>query len=295
VVSTEEDVLAGSKSSYYPVELSEVVRHMMKVPGRYAVVGLPCVCKAIRNAQIIIPKLDRRIEYLFGLVCVGQQANTNYSKAIAEIAGLEGELASIRFREKKKESPLPNMLFSVRNSNGELAYASFFGGVKTMWASGAFRLSGCNYCDDAFAECADVAFMDAWLPEYEDDSIGYNIVLSRKEELSKLLEEIHTLTPIAIEQVVRSQAVHTKRTALSTRLFVGRCLGQFAPRKRVSPQISSLKDFVKTILQSNRYKASRKNLAAGKSYDALRLETLPFVAIQQLGALGSRIIRNISK
>lgn len=295
VVSTEEEILSGSKSSYYPVELSEVVRHMLDVPGRYAVVGLPCVCKAIRNAQKTIPKLDHRIEYLFGLVCVGQQANTNYSKAIAQIAGLEGELVGIRFREKKKESPLPNMLFSVRGSNGECVYASFFGGVKTLWASGAFRLSGCNYCDDAFAECADAAFMDAWLPEYEEDSIGYNIVLSRKAGLSKLLEEVNTLAPISIEKVISSQAVYAKRTLLSSRLFIGRCLGHFAPRKRVSSQIPSLKVFVKTILQCNQYKAARKNLKAGKTYNALRVETLPFVAIQKMGGWGGRIIRNINK
>lgn len=30
----------------------------------------------------------------------------------------------------------------------------------------------CNYCDDVFAECADVTCMDAWLPEYSQDHRG---------------------------------------------------------------------------------------------------------------------------
>ena len=37
-----DEVGRGAKSRYYPVELSGVLREIRAVPGRYAIVGLPC-------------------------------------------------------------------------------------------------------------------------------------------------------------------------------------------------------------------------------------------------------------
>lgn len=80
VVSTPQEVRQGSRSSYYPVEMSEAIRQILEVPGRYAVVGLPCTSKAIRNAQLNVPRLRERVRYVFGLVCAGQQVNAHYRR-----------------------------------------------------------------------------------------------------------------------------------------------------------------------------------------------------------------------
>ena len=293
VVSTPQEIREGSRSSYYPVEMSAVVRHMQDNSGRYAVVGLPCVCKAIRNAQLIVPRLKERVRYVFGLACVGQQANANYARAIADIAGLSDPLVCIQFREKQKNIPPENMMFSVRDESGRSASTSFFDGVKELWASGAFRLSGCNYCDDAFAECADAVFMDAWLPEYVKDPGGHNIVLSRDAALSDLFREVKTLKPIAIEQVIKSQAIYAKRNNLRARLFIARCFGWKTPRKRVLPGVPSVKILIKTAVQWSQWSAARKNLAAGKSYNALRIESFPYAAVAWLGRMMRRIRSSI--
>ena len=295
IVSTLEEVRASSKSSYYPVELSEVIQHILGRPGRYVVVGLPCVCKAIRNAQKTIPKLEQRIRFVIGLVCAGQQVNAGFAQAISIKSGLDGDLIRICFRAKKKGVSPQNYIFQLESSQGSFAETTFFDGVKEFWASGAFRLSGCNYCDDAFAECADAAFMDAWLPEYANDSAGHNIVLCRNPTFSDLLREVDTLEPIGIDQVIRSQPIHSKRNSLRARLFVGHCLGYRAPLKRVLPEIPSLKVLVKTMLQYNQYEVSRKNLAKGKAYNALRIESFPFVVIQRIGSIFSKFVRRIGR
>src|SRR5690625_1411219 len=59
----------ASKSAYYPVELSDVVREMKATPGRYAVVGVPCFIKAIRLLAASDPVLEARIRFTVGLVC----------------------------------------------------------------------------------------------------------------------------------------------------------------------------------------------------------------------------------
>lgn len=48
IACTEEEIRAGAKSRYYPVELSEVLQTIRAVPGCYAVVGVPCFIKAFQ-------------------------------------------------------------------------------------------------------------------------------------------------------------------------------------------------------------------------------------------------------
>jgi coenzyme F420-reducing hydrogenase beta subunit len=48
IARTVEEIRAGAKSRYYPVELSEVLESIRKAPGRYAVVGVPCFIKALQ-------------------------------------------------------------------------------------------------------------------------------------------------------------------------------------------------------------------------------------------------------
>lgn len=291
VVSTPDEVRGCSKSSYYPVELSGVVRHIMDHDARYAVVGLPCVCKAMRNAQFIFPKLQNRITYLFGLVCAGQQVNTRFSNEVARLAGLEERLVFIRSRIKKLGVPPGNYLFLVRGEQGKECEASFFGGVKDVWAGGAFRVSGCNYCDDVFAECADAVFMDAWLPEYMDDSAGHNIVLNRDSALSDIFKAVISLKRIGFERVAGCQAVNPKREALQARLYLRRLALRPSPIKRVRMRVPSARILVKVFVMNLRQRAARKNLRVGKAYDAFRMELLPELLIQG----GTRWMRRVKK
>jgi coenzyme F420-reducing hydrogenase beta subunit len=69
ICNSPEEVRECSRSCYYPVETSGVVRHILQNEGRYAIIGLPCVCKAIRLAMQLSPKLERRIKFVLGLVC----------------------------------------------------------------------------------------------------------------------------------------------------------------------------------------------------------------------------------
>ena len=48
ISTTIEDIKKGSKSRYYPVEMSQVLREVRNMPGKYAFVGVPCFIKAIR-------------------------------------------------------------------------------------------------------------------------------------------------------------------------------------------------------------------------------------------------------
>lgn len=85
VFDNPEDVLRGAGSVYYPVEMSEVIKYVLSVPGRYMITGLPCFIKAIRLALHRNKKLKERIIVTVGFVS-GQMKSrqfTDYATALS--------------------------------------------------------------------------------------------------------------------------------------------------------------------------------------------------------------------
>ncbi len=242
VFDTAEEVRTGAGSAYYPVEMSEVIRQVLEVPGRYAVTGLPCFLKAIRLAQQRNKKLRERVVVTVGLVC-GQLKSKNYAAYLAALTGLKGMPIKVSFRGKDLEQPAWNYYFSCTNKDGTGCCLCRDESTTEVWENRWFTLNACNYCDDIFAECADATFMDAWLPEYSKDSQGTNLVLVRSPLVQEVVEqgcrsrEIH-LDPLPIGRVVQSQAwvVATKRRHLAYRLYLDRHMERVLLKKRVAPK-----------------------------------------------------------
>ena len=89
-----------------------------------------------------------------------------------------------------------------------------------LWVNEVGGLRSCLFCDDVFAELADATFMDAWLPEYQADRRGNNLVISRNAEISSLLATLFDTGKceggrIAPDRIERSQitTLHAQRPA----------------------------------------------------------------------------------
>lgn len=241
ILSDENSIKAASGSVYYPVEISEVVQKIIETPGRYAVTGLPCFIKALRLASQKNRKLNERIVFTIGIVC-GQMKNKNYTEYISTLAskGSLEKVRNVKYRGKSSEKPASNYYFQSTDEEG-LQYRIFWDeGVSEAWINRWFTPNACNYCDDVFAELADVVFMDAWLPEYSRDSRGTNLVLVRSPDILAFIqrgvekEEI-SANKIPIERLIESQAgvLDLKRKQLSYRLYLAFQNGQKVPEKRV--------------------------------------------------------------
>jgi coenzyme F420 hydrogenase subunit beta len=203
-----EDIRACSRSVYYPVEVSHVVQHILKNKGSYAIISLPCVCKAIRLAQEKFPHLRSRIKYVLGLTC-NHQCSYFFSEYIcAHSGGNPHQLKGIVFREKDAEQPASNHKITIlSDESGDKKISEIFwrdGGSKA-YTSGYFQIPGCFYCDDVFAECADACFMDAWLRSYAKDPKGNNLLIVRNEVIDILLHKCKSIQPIDISSVIASQ------------------------------------------------------------------------------------------
>jgi coenzyme F420 hydrogenase subunit beta len=236
VFDTAEEVRTGAGSAYYPVEMSEVIRQVLEVPGRYAVTGLPCFLKAIRLAQQRNKKLRERIVVTVGLVC-GQLKSRHFTDYVAALAGVQGEVTAVRYRGKSPDQPASNYHYVFTAADGEEQRIFWNEGISEAWTNRWFTPRACSYCDDVFAECADVTCMDAWLPEYSQDSRGTSLVLVRSQAMREMVERGQgvRLDSIPVERVIQSQAgvVAIKRQHLACRLYLD---PQGVPEKRVAPE-----------------------------------------------------------
>lgn len=227
----------ASGSVYYPLEMSEIIKKILETPGRYAITGLPCFLKALRLASQRNRKLEERIVFTIGLVC-GQIKSKHYTEYIAALAsgGKAGKIQSVHYREKNPDRPVSNYYYKIIDENGSQYKICWNDGISEAWVNRWFTPNACNYCDDIFAELADITFMDAWLPEYSNDDKGTNLLIIRSPEIltfihDKLRKSEIVTSRISIEKVVQSQAgvIRFKREQLSYRLYVA---AQKIPKKR---------------------------------------------------------------
>lgn len=238
VFGTAEDLRTGAGSAYYPVDLTKVIQQVLEVPGRYAVTGLPCFIKAIQLARQRNKRLRERIVVTVGLVC-GQLKSRNFTDYIATLAGVRGEVTGVRYRGKSPDQPASNYHYTFTTADGEEQRIFWNEGIAEAWGNRWFTPRACSYCDDVFAECADVTCMDAWLPKYSQDRCGVSLTLVRSPAVREVIERgqgVH-LDPIPIVQVVQSQAgvVAVKRRYLAYQLYLDQEQGQAVPKKRVAP------------------------------------------------------------
>ena len=239
------EVLEGAKSRYYPVELSRVLAEVRNRPGRYALIGLPCFIKAVKLLGRQEPWVTERIQYYVGLVC-GHLKSAAFAEAIAWQLGVEpNRLREIDFRKKLHGRPASEYGVEVigAGDNDKVSVVRPMRGlVGDDWGQCLFMYYACDYCDDVFAETADVAVGDAWLPRYTIDSMGTNVVVVRHPEICRLLTEaalegrLH-LEPLTPDEVAQSQegALRHRREGLAYRLYLKQRVGEWYPRKRVTP------------------------------------------------------------
>ncbi|MDP3306609.1 MAG: coenzyme F420 hydrogenase/dehydrogenase beta subunit N-terminal domain-containing protein [Erysipelotrichaceae bacterium] len=83
-----EEIRVGSRSKYYPVEMSEVLRTVREVEGRYAIIGIPSFIMAVRLICEKDEVLKSRIKYTVGLIC-GHQKSSKFGEFLAWQVGIK--------------------------------------------------------------------------------------------------------------------------------------------------------------------------------------------------------------
>jgi coenzyme F420-reducing hydrogenase beta subunit len=235
-----DDLNQGAKSRYYPVEMSQVLGEMRDVPGRYAVVGIPCFIKAVHLLRESDPVLRKRIVFTLGLVCGHMKSRDMVESFAWQMGAKLNDVERVEYRLKNPDRPASWYTAQLACRGGESRTQDWTHLVDGDWGSGFFQNSACDFCDDVVAETADISFGDAWLEPYSSDGRGTNVVVVRSPVLHALVsdamaEQRLELTPVDAAFVVATQAAgfRQRREGLAYRLSWYK--GGVRPRKRVEP------------------------------------------------------------
>lgn len=239
-----DEIKSGSKSCYYPVEMSKVIKFIQENEGNYLITGVPCFIKAIRLLQLEDPIFNKRIKFTVGIFC-GHLKSINYASMISWQLGVKpNDIKSLDFRKKglgHKANEKGVEVQSISNSeiiNNDIVQ-NLFG---TNYGHGFFKYKACDYCDDVVNELADISIGDAWLPKYVVDKNGTSIIIVRNKIIQNLLDLAVDENRISLNQIDESEIIESqaggfrhKREGLAYRLFLEQASNMWAPKKRVEP------------------------------------------------------------
>lgn len=237
---SEEEVRAGAKSRYYPVEMSEVIATIRSVPGRYAIVGIPCFIKAVQLLRREDPVIGERVRFTLGLFC-GHMKSAHLVESFAGQMGVAvADIGQVDYRRKDPRRPASWYTAHLTLRDGRTVQRDWFDLAEGDWGSGFFQNGACNFCDDVVAETADISFGDAWVEPYSSDGRGTNVVIIRSRPLEQLVAGGLADGRLALEAVdagfvQRTQAagLRQRRQGLAYRLTWHQ--RAVRPRKRVQP------------------------------------------------------------
>jgi coenzyme F420 hydrogenase subunit beta len=244
-ISDIDAVAENRKSMYYATSMREVLDLVRSTDQTFALIGVPCFIKATRLLMLQDPVLNHRLKFFIGLVC-GHLKSQLFAESLAWQLGVPpASFKSIDFRVKNANRPVGDYDTEVTSTSGLRRKSWTMSLVGGNWGHGAFQPNACNFCDDIFAETADVVLGDAWLPQFQDEWRGTNVVVSRNVEINGLIRdgvargELETMD-LTVEEAALSQAgnVRHRRLGLAVRLADDRAAGLSVPRKRVTPDAS---------------------------------------------------------
>ena len=227
IARSEAELREGARSRYYPVEMSGVLREMRAVPGRYAVVGVPCFIKAVQLLRAEDPVLAERIAFTLGLFC-GHSKSARLVESFAWQLGVaEDEVRAVEYRRKDPGRPANWYVAELTLADGSRRARDWWHLADGDWGAGFFQNPACDWCDDVVAETADIAFGDAWIEPYTSDGRGTNVVIARAPLLHRMVrraieEGRLCLEPVDADFIAATQAagLRHRREGLAWRLCV---------------------------------------------------------------------------
>lgn len=240
VIRSTHELIASSKTKYYPVTLATVIEQLKKSDERFAVVGIACFIKSIRLLQYYHPELKDKITFLIGIICGGIKSRFFTEYLVGKSGVKSGLFYHPQFRIKDYQSGALDYSFGCEDNKGEL-HTIKMRKVGDMWGSGMFKNNACDFCDDVTTELADISLGDAWMSPYNQDGKGTNVIITRSEIADELIKigidrKELTVEPLAFNAFLLSQqgSFNHRQIALGYRIRLATKRGMTIPPKRNS-------------------------------------------------------------
>jgi coenzyme F420 hydrogenase subunit beta len=220
IARNREDIISASQSKYCPVPMNVGLKEIMKTPGRYAVVGLPCHIHGIRKAEQIFPSLKERIKLKIGLLCGPGPGFTMIDHLLKRNYIEREHVAELKYREGYK---WPGKMM-IRLKSGKKVFIEL---KNYLYAQTIFNRYRCSVCMDFACEYADISFGDAHLPEFwrgetykadNGDTLhgedGWNLTISRTDFGEELLNRAEKARRIKTYEIYADKAIESQRSMI---------------------------------------------------------------------------------
>ena len=208
VARTKEEILQARTSIYLDFPMARPLLSLKDLPGRYAVVALPCQLRALRRMEQKHPELRARIAFRLGLLCGHASSRKLLDKVLANKHIPQGQIEEFAFRRGHWRG----RSYARLREGAEITFPFLdFGIYQNLWLHCAPR---CLACDDHFAEHSDLSFGDAWLPELKSHPVKHSIFLSRNPESTAVLEEMIADRALAVEPADPFALVRAQKRSL---------------------------------------------------------------------------------
>jgi coenzyme F420 hydrogenase subunit beta len=213
VARSESEILGAVKSKYAISPTNSVFTELREIPGRYALVGLPCQIHGYVKAAELDQRLKERVVLTIGLFCHAAVEHEGY-EVIWDSLGEKGKRAKRFISRVGKHPGAPH----IELDDGSL-YPVYFGEKQGYRPSSMeiinilYRLyspSRCLTCFDSSSEFADIAIGDPWMAPPEDDVDfykGWSFALIRSERARKVYQEVLAAGDIVSKKVTRKEAL----------------------------------------------------------------------------------------
>ena len=226
VCRSPAEVAACRGSKYNVVPVNTLLGTVLREPGRYVLVGLPCHIQGLRLAQRRFRRLRERVVLTLGVFC-GLTCEPRATEVAALQAGLDpADLASVSYRGPGWPGGMRLVTRDGRARRRD--YPAYFDGHLA-----AHTPPRCRMCPDALAELADVSVGDTWLDRFEGCD-GVNDLIVRTPEGERATAAVRDrlrLQDATPEEMVASQAetYRVKRDVLRGRIALRAAAGRPIP------------------------------------------------------------------
>ena len=209
IINKADSATTFSKTKYYPVTLAGIFEYVIANPGNYVLTGLPCFLKSVRLYQKRDTIVKNRIKYLVGITCGGMKSRFFTEFLAWKVDILPDDIINPEYRIKTYAKKAGDYSFGFVKENKLTTKNIRL--VGDTWGNGIFKPNACDYCDDIFADLADVSIGDAWIEPYSLDSRGANLVIVRSLEMDGIIKAGISTKELNLTSETEDRIISTQR------------------------------------------------------------------------------------
>lgn len=216
LIKSKDELLATSKTKYYPVTMAKALQELKNFDGKVAIVGIGCFIKAVRLLQQHNPAMKSKIVFTVGIICGGLKSKF-FAEYLASRTGVNNNnFSKPEFRVKDLSTNAGDYAFSCFDLKGDNKQIKM-SVVGNMWGTGMFKNNACDFCDDVTTELSDISLGDAWLEPYIQDAKGTSIIITRSFIAEKILTDGFNSSEVNLEKIDLELFIKTQQGSYNHR------------------------------------------------------------------------------